>query len=374
MRLVNICWVCILIKLIKRKILNNISKFTSYIAGPVISIILALVTGGIMIALTGQDPLLVYSIMFADTLGNSYGIGQVLFKATPLIFTGLSIAFAFRAGLFNIGAEGQMTVGAFAAAWAGFTFVNLPWIILIPLSAAAGFAAGALWGGIAGILKAKYGSHEVINTIMLNFIALAITSYLVNNVYLVPATIHTPEISPNAVLLRFDSLTGIFKGSPFNTSFVLAIAACIMVYVLINKTRFGYGIKTYGYSPNAAEYARMNTKKILTSAMAIAGGIAGLAGMNFVNGYKHYFELGFSENAGYVGIAVALIARNNPFAIIIVSIFFGILDYGGLTVNTMVPKEIVTILQGLIILFIISITKISEKFINQRKINRAQAD
>lgn len=261
MRLVNICWVCILIKLIKRKILNNISKFTSYIAGPVISIILALVTGGIMIALTGQDPLLVYSIMFADTLGNSYGIGQVLFKATPLIFTGLSIAFAFRAGLFNIGAEGQMTVGAFAAAWAGFTFVNLPWIILIPLSAAAGFAAGALWGGIAGILKAKYGSHEVINTIMLNFIALAITSYLVNNVYLVPATIHTPEISPNAVLLRFDSLTGIFKGSPFNTSFVLAIAACIIVYVLINKTRFGYRIKTYGHSPNAAEYARMKIKK-----------------------------------------------------------------------------------------------------------------
>lgn len=354
--------------------MDKVNKYIYYLAGPVISILLALVTGAVLIVLTGKDPFIVYSIMFADTMGSSYGIGQVLFKATPLILTGLSVAFAFRAGLFNIGAEGQMTVGAFAAAWAGFTFVNLPWIILIPLSAAAGFAAGALWGGIAGILKAKYGSHEVINTIMLNFIALAITSYLVNNVYLVPATIHTPEISPNAVLLRFDSLTGIFKGSPFNTSFVLAIAACIMVYVLINKTRFGYGIKTYGYSPNAAEYARMNTKKILTSAMAIAGGIAGLAGMNFVNGYKHYFELGFSENAGYVGIAVALIARNNPFAIIIVSIFFGILDYGGLTVNTMVPKEIVTILQGLIILFIISITKISEKFINQRKINRAQAD
>lgn len=354
--------------------MNNISKYIYYFAGPVISILLALITGGILIALTGKDPLLVYSIMFAATLGSTYGIGQVLFKATPLILTGLSVAFAFRAGLFNIGAEGQMTIGAFAAAWAGFTFVSMPWIILIPLSAAAGFAAGAVWGGIAGILKAKYGSHEVINTIMLNFIALALASYLVNNIYLVPATIHTPEISPNAVLPRFDSFTGFFKGSPFNTSFIMAIAACIIIYILINKTRFGYRIKTYGFNPNAAVYARMNTKKIITSSMAIAGGIAGLAGMNFVNGYKHYFELGFSENAGYVGIAVALIARNNPIAIVIVSVFFGILDYGGLTINTIVPKEIVTILQGVVILFIIAITKLSEKFINQKNINRVRAE
>lgn len=330
-------------------------------AGPLVSILLALVIGGILIALIGEDPFAVYVKLFSDTLGNTYGIGQVLFKATPLILTGLSVAFAFRAGLFNIGAEGQMTVGAFASAWAGFTFVSLPWIILIPLCVIAGFLAGAFWAGIAGYLKARFGSHEVINTIMLNFIALAVVSYLVNNVYMVPATIHTPEISPNAVLLRFDLISGFFKGSPFNLSFVIAILMCFVMYYILTKTPFGYRIKTLGYNANAAEYAKMNVKKLTLLAMLIAGGFAGLGGLNFVNGYKHYFELGFSENAGYVGIAVALIARNNPFAIIIVAIFFGILEYGGLTVNTLVPKEIVTILQGIIILLIITFTKVLDK-------------
>ena len=319
--------------------------------------ILSLIIGGIFILLIGQNPIEVYSKMFADTLGNSYGIGQVLFKATPLILTGLSVAFAFRAGLFNIGAEGQMTVGAFASAWAGFTFVSLPWVLLIPVCIASGFLAGALWAAIAGYLKARFGSHEVINTIMLNFIALAMVSYLVNNIYVVPATIHTPEISPNAVLLRFDAVTGMFKGSPFNLSFLITIAACIIIFFINKETRFGYRVNTAGFNINAAEYAKMNVKRITISAMAIAGGLAGLAGMNFVNGYKHYFELGFSENAGYVGIAVALISRNNPFAIIAVAVFFGILEYGGLTVNTLVPKEIVTILQGIIILLIITVTK-----------------
>lgn len=336
-------------------------RYIKYSAGPLISIILSLIIGAVFIALVGQNPFEVYTKMFADTLGNTYGLGQVLFKATPLILTGLSVAFAFRAGLFNIGAEGQMTVGAFASAWAGFTFVTLPWVILIPLCIISGFLAGALWAAIAGYLKARFGSHEVINTIMLNFIALALVSYLVNNIYLVPATIHTPEISPNAVLLRFDVMTGLFKGSPFNLSFLIAIAACIVIYFVIRKTPFGYRINTIGYNIEAARYAKMNVKRLTVSAMAIAGGLAGLAGLNFVNGYKHYFELGFSENAGYVGIAVALIARNNPFAIIIIAIFFGILEYGGLTVNTLVPKEIVTILQGIIILLIITITKYFDK-------------
>lgn len=331
--------------------------YLKYTAGPVISVILSLIIGGIFILLIGQNPIEVYTKMFADTLGNSYGIGQVLFKATPLILTGLSVAFAFRAGLFNIGAEGQMTVGAFASAWAGFTFVTLPWVLLIPVCIASGFLAGALWAAIAGYLKARFGSHEVINTIMLNFIALALVSYLVNNIYVVPATIHTPEISPNAVLLRFDAVTGMFKGSPFNLSFLIAISACIIIFFINKETRFGYRVNTAGFNINAAEYAKMNVKRITISAMAIAGGLAGLAGMNFVNGYKHYFELGFSENAGYVGIAVALISRNNPFAIIAVAVFFGILEYGGLTVNTLVPKEIVTILQGIIILLIITVTK-----------------
>jgi simple sugar transport system permease protein len=320
-----------------------------------------MIIGALFILAIGHDPLQVYSLLFSETLGNSYGIGQVLFKATPLILTGLSVAIAFKAGLFNIGAEGQLNIGAFASAWFGFTFVSLPWYLLIPLSIMSAFTAGAFWASVAGVLKAKFGSHEVINTIMLNFIALALVSYLVNNVYLVPATIHTPEISSNAVLARFDILTGFFKGSPFNTSFLIALAACMLMYYIIRITPLGYEITTLGLNRHAAEYARMNIKKLTIIGMALAGGFAGLGGMNFVNGYKHYFEIGFSENAGYVGIAVALIARNNPFAIIAVAIFFGILEYGGLTVNTMVPKEIVTILQGLIILLVISFSYLFDK-------------
>lgn len=347
--------------------MGKLKKYIIYTAGPLISILFSLAIGGALIALIGQNPIEIYLKLFGETLGNTYGMGQVLFKATPLILTGLSVAFAFRAGLFNIGAEGQLTIGAFASAWVGFTFVSFPWIVLIPLCVLSGFVAGAFWAGIAGYLKARFGSHEVINTIMLNFIALAVVSYLVNNIYLVPATIHTPEISPNAVLLRFDVITGLFKGSPFNLSFVIALAACFVMYFIIQKTPFGYRIKTLGYNADAAEYAKMNVRKLTISAMAIAGGFAGLGGLNFVNGYKHYFELGFSENAGYVGIAVALIARNNPFAIVIVAVFFGILEYGGLTVNTLVPKEIVTILQGIIILLIITFTKIFDKKIKLKK-------
>ena len=344
-------------------------KIINYIAGPLIAILLSMIFGAVFIAVIGKDPFLVYSKLFSDTLGNSYGIGQVLFKATPLIFTGLSAAFAFKAGLFNIGAEGQLNVGAFATAWAGFTFISLPWYLLIPLSLLLGALAGAFWGAIAGYLKARFGSHEVINTIMLNFIALALVSYLVNNVYNVQATVHTPEISPSADILRFDSITGLFKGSPFNESFFIAVLCCLIMYYLIWKTPIGYEIKAFGLNKNAAEYAGMNTKKIIIYSMAAAGGFAGLGGSNFVSGYKHYFELGFSDGAGYMGIAIALIARNNPFAVIPAAIFFGILEYGGLSVNTIVPKEIVTILQAILILLVIIISKISEKYLWTGKTN-----
>jgi len=338
--------------------IKKIAYLSIGVAAPVFS---AIIIGAVIISLTGKDPVGVYSILITNTLGNSYGIGMVLFKAKQLIFTGLSVAFAFKAGLFNIGAEGQMNIGAFAGAWAGFTFNSLPWIILVPLSIFFAFLGGAIWGAIAGYLKARFGSHEVINTIMLNFIALALVSYLVNEVYLVPATIHTPEISLNARIPRFDSLTGIFKGSPFNLSILPAIFACWLMYFIIARTTLGFQVKTIGFNTNAAYYAKMNVKRILLASMAIAGGFAGLAGVNFVNGYKHYFELGFSEGAGYIGIAVALMAKNNPWGIIIVAVFFGILEYGGLTINTMLPKEIITILQALIILFLIITSRIIER-------------
>jgi len=339
----------------------NVKKYLQSAIGPVIAIIFSLIIGAIFIAVIGKNPVEVYIRLFSGTLGNSYGIGQVLFKATPLILTGLSVAFAFKAGLFNIGAEGQLLMGAFATAWVGFTFITLPAIILLPLSILAGILGGAFWGGIAGYLKARFGSHEVINTIMLNFIAAALVSYFVNEVFNIQATVHTPEISPAAKIARFDSFLNLFKGSPFNLSFLIAIIACAVFYLIFKKTTLGYEITTLGLNKFAAKYARMNVKRLTFLSMFISGGFAGLVGTNYVSGYKHYFELGFSEGAGYIGIAVALIAKNNPVGIILVSIFFGILEYGGLTVNTIVPKELVTILQAIVILIVIIISKILEK-------------
>ncbi len=341
--------------------MKDLKKYLQYIIGPAIAIILSLIIGAVFISIIGKNPAEVYIRLFSGTLGSSYGIGQVLFKATPLIFTGLSVAFAFRAGLFNIGAEGQLLMGSFATAWTGFTFLTLPAIILLPVSILAGIIGGALWGGIAGYLKARFGSHEVINTIMLNFIAAALVSYFVNEIFNIQATVHTPEISPSAQIARFDSFLNLFKGSPFNLSFLIALIACAVFYFIFKKTILGYEITALGLNKHAAEYARMNVKRLTFLSMAISGGFAGLVGANFVSGYKHYFELGFSEGAGYIGIAVALIARNNPMGIIFISIFFGILEYGGLTVNTIVPKELVTILQAIVIFFVIIISKILEK-------------
>lgn len=331
------------------------------IAASALAVIIAIVLGCILIYVIGKNPFEVLSILFTNTFSNSYAIGQIFFKATPLIFTGLSVAFAFRSGLFNIGAEGQLNIGGIALACIGFSFVNLPSIILIPLCLIAGFIAGGLWASIAGYLKARFGSHEVINTIMLNFIALALVSYLVNKVFKVSATIHTPEVSSNAYLSRFDSLSGIFNGSPFNLSFLIALSCCLVMYVIFEKTILGYELKTLGLNLNAAKYARMNVKKLFITSMFISGGFAGLAGSNFVMGYKHYYELGFAEGTGYLGIAVALMSRNNPIAIIFVALFFAMLDYGGLSVNSIVPKEIITIIQSLIIILVIIFSKVSEK-------------
>jgi ABC-type uncharacterized transport system permease subunit len=331
----------------------------------VVAIFLSFIVGGIFIAAVGKDPLVVYERFFSQTLGSTYGIGQVLFKATSLMFTGLSAAICFRAGLFNIGAEGQLTIGAFATALVGFLLSTLPPTLLIPLCLLAGVVGGALWGAIPGILKARFGAHEVINTIMMNFIAAAFVSYMVSNIFLVPATVHTPQIAQAAELSRLEEVIAAFHGAPVNMSLIIAVISCFLVYIFLQKTPYGYSLRATGLSLDASEYGHINTKKQMIIALSIGGGLAGLGGSNFVLGYKHYFELGFSEGAGFIGIAVALLARNNPLAIIITSIFFGMLEYGSLTINTIVPKELINILQAIVIIFIIVLSKVVSQWLEK---------
>ncbi len=316
----------------------------------------------LIILFVGKNPFEVYGVLLRETLGTPYGIGQVLFKATPLMFTGLAAALCFKAGLFNIGAEGQLLVGAFSTAVVGNLFGSLPPVILIPLSILGGFAGGALWGFIPGILKSVFGAHEVINTIMMNFIAAGLANYLVGNVFFVPATVHTPAIGENAEIARLDAILPVFHGSPLNMSILLALALCSAIAFYLRRTTPGYETRAVGLNPEAARYAGIRVSKVIVSTFIISGGIAGLVGSNYVLGYKHYFELGFSEGIGFIGIAVALLARNNPIGIIVTAIFFGVLEYGSLTINTIIPKELANILQAVVILSMIVFMKIFDRY------------
>ncbi len=334
---------------------------------PLLAVIAAFLVGGIFILIIGQNPIFIYGKLFSGTLGNPYGIAQVLFKATPLIFTGLAVAFAFRAGLFNIGCEGQLYIGSFLAAYLGFTLVGLPGFLLIPLCILGGMVGGALWAGIPGILKAKRGAHEVITTIMMNFIALALTNYLIVRYFHMPETVHTQSIALVARIPRLSTIFPKFSGSPLNYSFFLALLACFIVYYILWKTSLGYELRAVGLSPSASEYGGINIPKSVILTMAISGALAGLVGVNYVMGYKYYFEQGFAGGVGFMGIAVALLGRNTPIGVILAALLFGLLSFGGLIINAYVPKELVEILQAIVIIFVIASSKPFRDYIMKLK-------
>lgn len=338
----------------------------SSLAVPALALAFSILVGTGFILAIGRDPLAVYAELLRGTLGSPYGFGQVLFKATPLIFTGLACSLAFRAGLVNIGAEGQLYMGAFATAWVGFTFPQLPAWVLAPLCILGGALGGALWGAIPGVLKARFGSHEVINTIMLNFIAIALTSYFVSNVFVVPETVHTPEIGPGAHLMRLERIFPALAGSPVNLSFFFALAAAAGYAFLMRRTRLGYELRVVGLNPSAAEYAGIRVGRAYVTAMALSGALAGLVGMGSVMGYKHYFESGFSNGMGFMGLAVALLARESALGLVAAALFFGVLSQGGLVINTLVPKELVEILQGIVILAVIVSSNLVQDFLGRR--------
>ncbi len=327
---------------------------------PLVAVALALVAGAVFIRAIGEHPLEIYALMFRDCFGTGYGIGQTLFKATPLLFTGLAVALGFRAGLFNIGAEGQLYLGGFAAALAGLACAGLPWPLPLAAAVLAAAAAGAAWGALPGLLKARFGAHEVINTIMLNFIAFALVSYL-GRPHFEPATVRTAGIPASAQLARLEALLPALKGSPANFSLLLGLALAVAVGVLLFRSRLGYELRAVGLNAAAAEYGGIAVGRTQAVAMTLSGAVAGLGGTNFVLGYKHFFELGFSAGAGFIGIAVALIGRNHPFGVIVAALFFGALSYGGLVINQRVPRELVEVLQALVILFAICAHQLVER-------------
>jgi simple sugar transport system permease protein len=311
-----------------------------------LALLAAFVAGSVLIWVIGESPLGIYRLLLETTWGKSYGIGQVLFRATPLILTGLSVALAFKAGLFNIGAEGQLAAGSFATAVCGASLpAGLPGPIAVFLCVCAAMLAGGLIGALPGLLKARYGAHEVINTIMLNFIVSSVLLWLGNRWFFVDYTTHTAVIQPSAHLSSLG-----FQGSAANTSLVLALVLALAVHVFISRTRRGFEWRSVGLSPRAAENAGVNVPAAIFGALTLSGALAGAASANYVLGYKHYFEKDIGSGAGFMGIAVALLGRNHPLGIVVASLLFATLAHGGLEVSERVPKQLVEILQAVIIL------------------------
>jgi general nucleoside transport system permease protein len=340
---------------------------------PFIAVIAAFLVGGVFVLAIGDSPLETYRLLIGSALWWPDGIGYTLFLATPLIFTGLAVSVAFRAGLLNIGAEGQLYVAAFATAWVGIVLGSLPAILLVPLCVAAAIGTGAIWGAIPGFLKARFGSHEVINTIMMNFIAIALGSYFTQYHYRTPGDpiMQTAPISPNAQIARLGRfLPGLPERIPLNMSFLLALAACGLVYVLLWRTKWGYELRATGSNPSAAEYGGISVRRQIVLAMAISGGLAGMVGINEVLGYRHRYYDGFSDGYGFSGIAVALLGRNHPIGVIFAALLFAVLTRGGIPVDAFtqhVTKDIVQILQGTIILFVASEAFFREPIIRLRE-------
>lgn len=327
---------------------------------PLINLIFAIGISAAVVLIIGEDPIEVAGIMIYGALGYEEGIGYTFYYATNFMFTGLAVAVAFHAGLFNIGGEGQAYLGGLGAALICLNFPNLHWAIIIPMAIVATAVFGALWAFIPAYLRAKRGSHEVITTIMFNLIAGSLMSYLLIYV-LSPEGSNQPltdRYTPNSNIPKMHEMLGWFgiefESSPLNMSFFLALLCAVGVYFLIWRTRFGYAVRTQGFSPTAATYAGISSAKVIIITMCISGALAGMLAVNESVAVAERLVIEFAGGFGFVGIAVALMGRNHPVGIVLASILFGILYQGGADLAfeiSTISKEMIVLIQGLIILF-----------------------
>ncbi|MEL0025255.1 MAG: ABC transporter permease, partial [Alphaproteobacteria bacterium] len=328
---------------------------------PLINLLAALVVSGIVVAFIGENPIEAMMVMIKGAFVYKGSLGYTLYYATNFIFTGLAVAVAFHAMLFNIGGEGQAYLGGLGAGLVCLMFDSvLPAIVLLPLAimAAAGF--GAVWGAVPGYLQAKRGSHIVITTIMFNFLAASIMVWLLAGALKAPGQMspETRVFGDNAALPFIHEIANAIgwemARSPLNLSFVVALLACVGVWILIWRSRLGYAIRATGHSAGAAEYAGIPVSRVVIITMAISGGLAGMMAINEILGVQHRTILNFTSGYGFTGIAVALMGRNHPVGIILASLLFGALYQGGAELDfefSTITREMVLLIQGLIILF-----------------------
>ncbi|MDT0682435.1 ABC transporter permease [Roseicyclus sp. F158] len=335
-------------------------RWADVILVPVISIILAFAISGLVILGIGENPWDALTTMVSGALGSTYGWGYTLYYATNFIFTGLCVAVAFHARLFNIGGEGQAALGGLGVALVCLAVPWPHWALALPAAILGGALFGAFWAAIPAWAQAWRGSHIVITTIMFNFIAAALLNYLLVNTLkpqgsMDPATARFTEGAHLPTLAEMLNPIGIpFSGAgPANVSFVIALLACLLVWILIWRTRLGYEIRAYGHSEPAAVYAGISPRRIIMLTMMISGALAGLMAINNVMGEAERLVLNSVEGAGFIGIAVALMGRSHPLGVLLAAILFGFLYQGGaeLALFTSIPRELIVVIQALVILF-----------------------
>jgi len=335
-------------------------RWADVVLVPIISLLIAFAISALVILAIGEDPVEAVKLMITGSLGSTYGWGYTLYYATNFIFTGLAVAIAFHARMFNIGGEGQATLGGLGVALVALSIPWPHWALALPAAMIGAALFGALWAAIPAYLQARRGSHIVITTIMFNFIGAAVLNYVLVNVLrptgqMDPATARFPEGTNLPTIHDILAPLGISfsKAAPVNISFFLALLACVGVWAFIWRTRLGYELRAYGHSETAAVYAGISPTKIIMIAMLISGGLAGLMAINNVMGEAERLVLNSVEGAGFIGIAVALMGRSHPFGVFLAAILFGFLYQGGaeLALWTSIPRELIVVIQALVILF-----------------------
>jgi len=352
---------------------NKSSALSQELLIPVLAVLTGLILGALVILASGENPLRAYGALFAGSFGTPgdliegiqsyfatgetrlllraiYPFTESLVTATPYIFAGLSVALGFRCGLFNIGAEGQFFIGALCSAFVGYSLSGLPMIIHLPLAILGGALGGAVWGMIPGYLKARFGAHEVVNTIMMNWIAFRLSDWLLSG----PMKSSgfrpvTQNVLATAELPRFFP-----EPLRFNLGFFIALLVAYLVYWFLFKTTLGFEIRSVGANPDAAKYAGMNIIRNFVLVMFLAGGLAGLAGSAQVLGVDHWVGQGFSAGYGFDAIAIALLGKSHPAGVVLAALLFGFLRSGATDMQSIarIPIDIISIIQGVVIVFI----------------------
>ncbi len=331
-------------------------KRLSSLGSSLFALTLGLILALSLVAIVGENPLTVLKILVLGSVGGSKEIAYSLFYATPFILTGLSVAWAFRAGLFNVGAEGQMLMGGVGVVTLGILCPQLPSVVAIPLAFLLAFMIGGLWGAIAGWVKVKRGAHEVLVTILLNFVAYGLSSFFILNLFRNPETQNpeTYEIGANYFL---SPLSFIDPTSPLNQMIYVALVCAIIFSIIFRKTIFGFYQRMTGAAPALALRSGVNIDRHVILAMFISGGLAGLASCGTIMGYAHKAREGFANGAGFIGIAVALLGQNRASGVVLSALLFGALAKGSLDLDLdthFVTRDLAQVIQACIVIVVAS--------------------